>query len=727
MKQQIATPLPLKQLVLLSLASLPDALSVTIVIPFAPFMVQEMLNIPPSSSYKTGYYCGLIASCFACGSIFGSPVWGRICDKIGRRPVILCGLFTNSFFLFLFGLSHTYAQAISIRFLHGMLTGNVTVSKTYLSDITDSTNESAAFGMIGMTFGFGVVMGPLVGGYLSRPAIQYSSIFGRDSFFARYPYALPCMTVGTFAACSYLLSLFLLPESKPFKEASDRNADSNLLPLSNEENEQRATVSVPIHIYDTFSNSPEIHFGDETYSSLGETASRTSEVLHEASYHQQSHEHDDGIVLEYQKNTDFDSSVYLSNSYDLREGFFIREPAHDVMRENSQGTFASQRLKRGSALEIRSAFSRERPLENYYPFIEEQNEQTTLVPPFRSPCRPSAANLNRADYSAAPSRTNYRKKNPRHYLFLNSPSTSAVSDMSGFAAIMAMSTMKDKVSRRSDWRRNKDRPSANNNGRNWSDIREESPKVKETVWDTRLDEKISELTLRALITHLFFSNATFSVVLRIALSVSFTLNAMDEVLALWAVNDSSLGGVQFSTADLGVVQTMGGISCIFSAVVFFQYIAAKIGVLNTMRLGLLIGLVFYPTPAYVATLGLTRSNRLTWILLVVGNVMTSFCGQCCHTALPLLVKNAAPPERLGEALGYAQGLQSVGFAAGPLVGSCLFAFILGENNLPQPLNKGRLYYILGDAAVFFILRSTFLLPPWPWRTCLETDMEVESD
>jgi MFS family permease len=725
----MANPLPRKQLMLLCLATLPDALSVTIVIPFAPFMVQEMLHIPPSASYQTGYYCGLIASFFACGSIFGSPVWGRICDKIGRRPVILCGLFTNFFFLFLFGLSRTYLHAIALRFLHGMLTGNVTVSKTYLSDITDSTNESAAFGMIGMTFGFGVVMGPLVGGYLSRPAIQYPLLFGSDSFFARYPYALPCMTVGTFAGCSFILSVFLLPESKPSTDWQEE--ESSCIVSSDEATDtftesNRETTSFPIRIYDSFVGSAEGQSVDELRSSFGETASRNSEAWHDTSYQQETHEPEDANILEYHKDTDFDSSVYLSGSYNLKEGFFIRETTQDVGTDNNtRGTFASQRLKRGQSPEIRSAFSRERPFENYLLFGEERKEQRPVFSQV-------VTNLNRPEYPRTATR---RAPYPNHTrsrnrVFFNSPSTSAVSDISGFAALMAMSSLREQPTRRkAELSGTKSTHAAGEKASKGDEMNQQpehylSSSPEKEPREIELDtpkEEFTELTLRALITHLFFSNEKFSVVLRIALCVSFTLNAMDEVLALWAVNDPSIGGVKFSTADLGLVQTMGGVSCIFSAVVFFQFIASRIGVLNTMRLGLAVGLLFYPTPAYIATLGLTRSDRLTWILLIVGNIMTSFCGQCCHTALPLLVKNAAPPERLGEATGYTQGLQSLGFAAGPLIGSCLFAFILGANNLPQPFNKGRLYYMLGDTAVFFILRSTFLLPPWPWRTSVETE------
>eukprot|EP00871_Galdieria_phlegrea_P002977 jgi/Galph1/3680/GphlegSOOS_G2324.1 len=699
--------------ILLSMASLPDALSVTIVIPFAPFMVQELLNIPPDASYRLGYYCGLIACCFACGSIFGSPVWGRLADKIGRRPVILCGLSTNSFFLFLFGLSPSYPIAIFLRFLHGMLTGNVTVSKTYLSDITDSTNESAAFGMIGMTFGLGVVTGPIIGGYLSRPAIQYPGLVSSTSFFGRHPYALPCMTVGALSTISLVLSLLLLPESKT-SEPPGFEEDSPEYIMMEESNYKRKlavneTVSVPIHIYGTFPSSVE-----------GTPVEDTAGMSVETSTSQTSHRDQALMELEeHPRNTDFDSSVYVTGSHNLKEVFFLRE--YPGEKETASRSVETPSLLKGRQ-DIYSAVFREQTLET-----DKKNERKHIIPTRSLP-------VDREREERLRNFLKRRRKQEREFVLYNSPAASAVSDISGYAAIAAFSSFREQGL----WNQCKHPP------RNSKHSLEELPVEnlnkagsKESMQTNKKNlereplqkdaymepEPTPEMTIGALATHLFFSNECFSVVLRVALSISFVLNSMDEVLSLWAVNDTKLGGVCFSTADLGIIQTMGGVSCIFSAVVIFQKVAARIGVLNTMRLGLIVGLVFYPVPAYVSALQLRRTDHLTWIFLIFGNIMTSFCGQCCHTAIPLLVKNAAPPSNIGQALGYAQGLQSVGFAAGPLVGSCLFALIVGAQGLPSPLNKGRLYYMLGDIAIFFILRATYNLPPWPWKTSPTSELD----
>lgn len=57
-------------------------------------------------------------------------------------------------------------MAILFRSLYGLANGNIGVYKTYLGEITDSTNQAHAFAFIGLTFGLGIMIGPAMGGFL---------------------------------------------------------------------------------------------------------------------------------------------------------------------------------------------------------------------------------------------------------------------------------------------------------------------------------------------------------------------------------------------------------------------------------------------------------------------------------------------------------------------------------------------------------------------------------
>jgi MFS family permease len=71
-----------------------------------------------------------------------TQISGRVSDYLGRRPVLLIGLFGNFLMIFLFGWSTSLWFAILSRSLNGFLNGNVGVAKTYLAEITDDTNAA---------------------------------------------------------------------------------------------------------------------------------------------------------------------------------------------------------------------------------------------------------------------------------------------------------------------------------------------------------------------------------------------------------------------------------------------------------------------------------------------------------------------------------------------------------------------------------------------------------
>ncbi|KAJ3314542.1 hypothetical protein HDV04_006081 [Boothiomyces sp. JEL0838] len=115
-------------------------------------------------------------------------------------------------------------MAIVLRLINGSVNGIVGVCKTYLSEITDSTNQAKGFAFLGVMRGLGMIVGPIVGGFLCLPAEKYPQIFPKGSLFDMFPYALPCVVGWGIAMIGTLVGFFVLEETNQAAIASNKRA-----------------------------------------------------------------------------------------------------------------------------------------------------------------------------------------------------------------------------------------------------------------------------------------------------------------------------------------------------------------------------------------------------------------------------------------------------------------------------------------------------------------------
>lgn len=85
--------------------------------------------------------------------------WGRLSDKIGRKPVVLIGLLGLALSMLFFGLSRTFPALVASRSLVGLLNGNVGVLKSMLGEITDDTNVAQGFAFLPIVWSTGATIG----------------------------------------------------------------------------------------------------------------------------------------------------------------------------------------------------------------------------------------------------------------------------------------------------------------------------------------------------------------------------------------------------------------------------------------------------------------------------------------------------------------------------------------------------------------------------------------
>jgi MFS transporter, DHA1 family, tetracycline resistance protein len=168
-----------------------DLIGFGIVLPLIPIFSRDF-----GASELLG---GVIMASFSAMQFFCAPFWGRLSDRIGRRPVILIGLAgsTLSYAVFavasgLQGEATEYALWVILgsRILAGFMGANISVAQAYMADITPPEKRSKSMGLIGMAFGLGFILGPFIGGQslswigLSGPGWVATGICGFAFLFA---------------------------------------------------------------------------------------------------------------------------------------------------------------------------------------------------------------------------------------------------------------------------------------------------------------------------------------------------------------------------------------------------------------------------------------------------------------------------------------------------------------------------------------------------------------
>ncbi|KAH7915290.1 major facilitator superfamily domain-containing protein [Hygrophoropsis aurantiaca] len=208
-----STPLPKLQIAVLLIVQLAEPISSMCIYPFINQLVRE-LDITGGDETKVGYYAGLIESLFFATQAVTVLRWSRLSDRIGRKPVLLIGLFGLCISMLAFGLSKTFWALVISRCICGMLNGNIGVMKSMMGELTDSTNMARGFSFMPIVWCVGATIGPFMGGHLVRPRDHFPGIF-TSPFWGNYPYFLPCAAAASFTAISFILILLFLKETLP--------------------------------------------------------------------------------------------------------------------------------------------------------------------------------------------------------------------------------------------------------------------------------------------------------------------------------------------------------------------------------------------------------------------------------------------------------------------------------------------------------------------------------
>lgn len=170
-------------------AVLVDMLGFGIVMPVLPFYATKLSATPLEVT--------VIIASFSATQLAAAPLWGRVSDRRGRRPLIIAGLFASAVSYLIFGLAQSVAVLLLSRIAAGAAGGTISVAQAYIADTTTAERRAHGLGLLGAASGLGVMLGPALGGFVSRWGL-----------------AAPGFVAAGLCTLNALAALVLLPESR---------------------------------------------------------------------------------------------------------------------------------------------------------------------------------------------------------------------------------------------------------------------------------------------------------------------------------------------------------------------------------------------------------------------------------------------------------------------------------------------------------------------------------
>jgi len=187
-------PLPASALAVLFLTVFINLVGFGLVVPLLPFFAQSLDADP--------WQVTLVFSAYSLGQFFAEPFWGRLSDRIGRKPVLLITLVANAVGYLALAFAPNIWAAIAIRAFTGLGAGNISTVQGYVADVTPPEQRAGRMGLIGAAFGMGFIVGPGLGGLLTQPQL------------GRLGFQLPIFTASALAALAALGVILFLRESR---------------------------------------------------------------------------------------------------------------------------------------------------------------------------------------------------------------------------------------------------------------------------------------------------------------------------------------------------------------------------------------------------------------------------------------------------------------------------------------------------------------------------------
>ena len=198
-----------------------DLLGFGLVIPFLPGIARRL--------GAGDFMATMPGAVFSIMQFLFIPIWGRLSDRVGRRPVLLWSIAASAIGMAMLGFAPTLIWLFVARIWSGIATANIAVAQAYIADVTTPERRARGMAIVGISFGLGFIFGPFIGGELSR-----FHPFGREGM-------LPPLVAAGLSTINLLMAFRTLPESLPPERRGKSLRRASPIDLAG----FRAAISVP--------------------------------------------------------------------------------------------------------------------------------------------------------------------------------------------------------------------------------------------------------------------------------------------------------------------------------------------------------------------------------------------------------------------------------------------------------------------------------------------------
>ena len=198
-----------------------DLLGFGLVIPFLPGIARRL--------GAGDFMATMPGAVFSIMQFLFIPIWGRLSDRVGRRPVLLWSIAASAIGMAMLGFAPTLIWLFVARIWSGIATANIAVAQAYIADVTTPERRARGMAIVGISFGLGFIFGPFIGGELSR-----FHPFGREGM-------LPPLVAAGLSTINLMMAFRTLPESLPPERRGKSLRRASPIDLAG----FRAAISVP--------------------------------------------------------------------------------------------------------------------------------------------------------------------------------------------------------------------------------------------------------------------------------------------------------------------------------------------------------------------------------------------------------------------------------------------------------------------------------------------------
>ena len=170
-----------------------DLLGFGIIIPLAPYYAEHFGAAPDVVT--------LLMATFSVAQFIAAPFWGRLSDRIGRKPVLAASVLGTAAAYLWMAFATDLWMLFAARAASGFMSGNIAAAMAYVADVTRPEQRSRGMGLIGAAFGLGFIFGPIVGGLLGGPSASEAD------------FRTPFLVAAGLSSVAVVMTLTLLRES----------------------------------------------------------------------------------------------------------------------------------------------------------------------------------------------------------------------------------------------------------------------------------------------------------------------------------------------------------------------------------------------------------------------------------------------------------------------------------------------------------------------------------